>query len=411
MHLIGQENGIRGHKVRGIFSRTKACIRISGHYRDSVVPMRITIKSKDNRNNLTLARRLIMKSLLQFLADPSSERRLVYEMAMTAKGTFHIQEADGAVKAECHITHNLVWMKLLKFESQGMKLLLTDDLSRELIKDTYCHIEVHGLQDNNPTTSVPYVFICGNVSDEVNNVSENVARLIKQRQQRDDFLDNSLDGGGGKCVEAADIGDGGEGGFQRLDPPMKRIVDEPLASIIPGLGTTSTKRPRTTDGGGKDDTIALKKILIPSNRNPGFNYAGLLIGPEGSKQRELIASAGGDVRISIYGKEEPYVALKGRKSNVEKAERLIRELVENSDAADREGERQLGSMNHSAVFSTWKITTLLDTKSLSKQLNSEETSDERPRKVLKVIDIRHIMTVPSWVMQNRNDLFGKLAFN
>jgi hypothetical protein len=83
-------------------------------------------------------------------------------------------------------------MKLLKFESQGMKLLLTDDLRRELITD--CHIEVQRLRDNNPTTSVPYVFVGGNASSEVNHVSENVVRLIKQHQQMDDFLDNSLDG-------------------------------------------------------------------------------------------------------------------------------------------------------------------------------------------------------------------------
>lgn len=195
---------------------------------------------------------------------------------------------------------------------------------------------------------------------------------------------------------------------------MKRIVEEPSTSIVPG---SSTKRPRSTDSGGKDDTIALKMQLIPSDRNPGYNYAGLLIGPGGSNQRELTASAGGSVRISIIGKDEPYVVLKGRRSNVEKAERLIRELVEkcDSDAADREGMRQLGSINHPAMFSTWEITTLLDTESLSNQINSCETSVERPRKAPKVMDSKLRMTVPSWVMQNTlmldgRDLLGKLAF-
>ena len=158
--------------------------------------MIITIKG--NRNNVTRARRLIVESLLKFLADPSLERRLVYEMGMTVEGTFHIQKADGAIKVECHITHNLVWMKLLKYSSQGMKLLLNDGLRRELIKDTNCHIEVYGLQDDPPTTSVPYVFIFGNVSDEVNKVASNVACLIKQQQQRDDYLDKALGGGGGR---------------------------------------------------------------------------------------------------------------------------------------------------------------------------------------------------------------------
>jgi hypothetical protein len=89
-------------------------------------------------------------------------------------------------------------MKLLKYSSQGMKLLLNDGLRRELIKDTNCHIEVYGLQDDPPTTSVPYVFIFGNVSDEVTKVASNVACLIKQQQQRYDSLDKALGGGGGR---------------------------------------------------------------------------------------------------------------------------------------------------------------------------------------------------------------------
>ena len=45
-----------------------------------------------------------------------------------------------------------------------------------------------------------------------------------------------------------------------------------------------------------------KKIMIPQEQNPGYNFVGLLIGPGGSKQRELVAASGGDVKISIRGK-------------------------------------------------------------------------------------------------------------
>jgi hypothetical protein len=73
-------------------------------------------------------------------------------------------------------------------------------------------------------------------------------------------------------------------------------VEEALASLIPGLGSASeAKRPRT----GIECT---KKIVIPQEQNPGYNYVGLLIGPGGSKQRELVAASGGDVKISIRGK-------------------------------------------------------------------------------------------------------------
>lgn len=53
---------------------------------------------------------------------------------------------------------------------------------------------------------------------------------------------------------------------------------------------------------GGIDVECTKKIVIPQEQNPGYNYVGLLIGPGGSKQRELVAESGGGVKISIRGK-------------------------------------------------------------------------------------------------------------
>ncbi|KAL7435419.1 hypothetical protein ACHAXM_004639 [Skeletonema potamos] len=142
----------------------------------------------------------------------------------------------------------------------------------------------------------------------------------------------------------------------------KRGVEDALASLIPGLGhSDSNKRARTDGGGGvgTTDGRAIKKIWIPSDRNPGYNYVGLLIGPGGSKQRELVAQSGGQVKISIRGKgssqkmdsvpgmpDEPlHVLLEGSQECIDKAEVLVRELLENSEAADKEKARQLGSLN------------------------------------------------------------------
>ena len=178
------------------------------------------------------------------------------------------------------------------------------------------------------------------------------------------MLDAALGGGGGGGGGPTDNNNG-----VGADLSRKRGVEEALASLIPGLGTTGSgatgdgsKRPRPDGVHGDDD--AVKKIWIPSDRNPGYNYVGLLIGPGGSKQRELVASSGGNVKISIRGKgsntkggggaeesvpgmpEEPlHVLLEGRKESVDRAEKLVRELLDDSDAADREKARQLGSMN------------------------------------------------------------------
>ena len=123
----------------------------------------------------------------------------------------------------------------------------------------------------------------------------------------------------------------------------KRGVEDALASLIPGLGHSDSNKRARTDAGGTGSTSdsgrAVKKIWIPSDKNPGYNYVGLLIGPGGSKQRELVAQSGGQVKISIRGKgssqkmdsvpgmpDEPlHVLLEGSQECVDKAEVLVRE--------------------------------------------------------------------------------------
>ena len=171
--------------------------------------------------------------------------------------------------------------------------------------------------------------------------------VSSESQDVNAMLDAALNGGS----SAATVGGSGS----------KRGVEDALASLIPGLGHVSdpSKRARTDGGGGGGGMYeATKKIWIPTDKNPGYNYVGLLIGPGGSKQRELVSSSGGNVKISIRGKgskgsevvpgqpEEPlHVLLEGKQENVNNAEKLVRELLEDSEAADKEKARQLGSMN------------------------------------------------------------------
>ena len=166
------------------------------------------------------------------------------------------------------------------------------------------------------------------------------------------MLDAALGGGGGGGLAAAVAASSSSS--------TKRGVEDALASLIPGLGhlDSNTNKRARTDGSGTDGR-AIKKIWIPSDKNPGYNYVGLLIGPGGSKQRELVAQAGGQVKISIRGKgstqkmdsvpgmpDEPlHVLLEGSQECVDKAEILVRELLENTEAADKEKARQLGSLN------------------------------------------------------------------
>mmetsp|Transcript_32830 Transcript_32830/g.74978 ORF Transcript_32830/g.74978 Transcript_32830/m.74978 type:complete len:468 (+) Transcript_32830:31-1434(+) len=126
--------------------------------------------------------------------------------------------------------------------------------------------------------------------------------------------------------------------------PNKRSVDDALNAAL----SDTNKRHRS------DGYECVRKVNIPVEENPGYNYIGLLIGPGGSKQRELVASAGGNVKISIRGKgsnkdsstpgnEEPlHVLLEGSTSCVERAEKLVETLLANPDEEKR---RQLSSIN------------------------------------------------------------------
>ena len=115
-----------------------------------------------------------------------------------------------------------------------------------------------------------------------------------------------------------------------------------------------------------------KKIFIPAD----FDYMEL-IGSKGKKHRELVASSGGALSISLRGVDsngnlwngckrgEPlHIMLDGRKASVDKAERLIMKLLE-------------GYMEE--TLANRKRKSLLDTESLS------EHSIEHPRKSCKIM--------------------------
>ena len=99
--------------------------------------------------------------------------------------------------------------------------------------------------------------------------------------------------------------------------------------------------------------------MIPVEKFPGYNFIGLLIGPGGSKQRELVAQSGGNVKISIRGKgssssnanptqsQEPlHVLLEGQQDSVDTAEGLISILLNDPEKAQAEKDRQLAVVSN-----------------------------------------------------------------
>lgn len=128
-------------------------------------------------------------------------------------------------------------------------------------------------------------------------------------------------------------------------------------ALAMALSAEATKRVKEEASSSSTNEV-VKRIWIPVEKNPGYNYIGLLIGPGGSKQRQLIEEAGGHVRISIRGRgsassnptpgkpEEPlHVLLEGRAENVQRAEEMIDELLNDSVKAQAEKDRQLAQVN------------------------------------------------------------------
>lgn len=156
----------------------------------------ITPKGGGRRSDVILAKRMITDSLLKFLGDSSSEGRLLYDLAVSVGGT----DDGGAIHQECQRTRQSIWTTLLDLPSEldgkplpveTFRSLLGKSVQEELIGGTECSITVYGFDEDKPTMSNPYVLVCGNGPDEVNEVSTRVSGEIERRQQGNYLLQDS----------------------------------------------------------------------------------------------------------------------------------------------------------------------------------------------------------------------------
>mmetsp|Transcript_13030 Transcript_13030/g.28137 ORF Transcript_13030/g.28137 Transcript_13030/m.28137 type:complete len:442 (+) Transcript_13030:1606-2931(+) len=189
-HLTGEQNGKQGHKSREIRSKTNCLIsfgRSSGNE-----PMVISIISKEGKKpDVILAKRMIIKSIIEFLDDTYSEGRLIYQMGMTETGSFNLKKTRGAVQVECQLTNLLVWMKLLELPStigangkrmpHGKRHL--NENHEWMVGNTDCTIEKYGFDGEVPRRSGPYVLVCGNDSVRVNEVAARVSDVIDRHMR------------------------------------------------------------------------------------------------------------------------------------------------------------------------------------------------------------------------------------
>ena len=200
-HLLG-EYPRRGCKTREIGQKTNGCsINLSHYSSKNQRPMVITIKSSPITSSaihdVRKAKRMITASLLEFLCDENSDRRLIYDLALTSTGTFILQKADnGTVQQECQNSRRLIWMKALGLPMSnfhGKKLiphgrfLVQSNWQQKLRRGTSCDIEVYGFNHSEPMLANPYVLICGDNSHDVTEVAGRVEEALFDHHQKCEF--------------------------------------------------------------------------------------------------------------------------------------------------------------------------------------------------------------------------------
>lgn len=182
-HLIGHG----GRNTKAIRSKTKCTCNVSN---ENGQPMTILITSVADRPSflaVTVAKRMIVESLLDFLEDSNSEDRLVYELAMTAKGTYNFRQKDGVVQQECWRTNRRTWMKLVELPSirhtngdlvPHGRYLTGGPVQQLLVGDTRCSVDAYCFQDSTPRLSGPYALVCGDTLHEVQDVAKRVSDQV-----------------------------------------------------------------------------------------------------------------------------------------------------------------------------------------------------------------------------------------
>ena len=188
-HFSGHLIGLDGYKTKEITLKTNCRVIVREHR-----PMSIILESNTSSfHGVERAKQMIVESLLEFLGDANSERRLIFELATTARGTFHIRREGGAVTTKVKDFTHQVWMQLLELPSAEFNgklnphggYLTGQFIQQELTHGTKdCWIEVYGgTPPSFPSLCGPYVVVCGFSPHDVNRVAGRAADRIGQHMR------------------------------------------------------------------------------------------------------------------------------------------------------------------------------------------------------------------------------------
>lgn len=184
--MIGHLIGVRGEKTKAIQTQTGCHI----HIFDQQTPMRITFAS-ESVQNVQRAYGMIKQSLLEYLLDDNSEKRLIYELAMSASGSHNIHETSSGLLLLHHNGATAWWVifELPRGAAHHRGSLIVDSHGKFLqnleLKDTGCTVELFGNTFKKPLKHVaPYVLISGKEEANVNVAITRVVKAMRKHQKR-----------------------------------------------------------------------------------------------------------------------------------------------------------------------------------------------------------------------------------
>ncbi|KAK1740369.1 hypothetical protein QTG54_009319 [Skeletonema marinoi] len=186
-HILGvDENGEMGHKTRQITSATTCWVSVS--INENREPMTITIKCFSSvtqsrpGSNVTKAIDMIEDSIVEFLADRDSEKKLLYELAVRATGSYKFPYDHGFVQRKYDGVRK--WCRIIDLPckwregSGGDHEKCLQDL--KTLQRNECEIEVF----DGKSRPAPYVMICGAKKKDVKKITSEVFNAVKSHQSK-----------------------------------------------------------------------------------------------------------------------------------------------------------------------------------------------------------------------------------
>ena len=170
--LFEHLNGEDGCKIRQFSSLSQCTIHLMPTNWKVGDPLRICIKAAPCQGDLLrAARRVFLRMLMEFFAEPNAKARLEHELLCFEEGPLSCKRSHGCILVPKSGTHH--WSRLIELPQHGL------DASRLVGSADGCHIEVHRNEANDKhAVCDPFLVVYGPEPAKVKQAAGKVAKAL-----------------------------------------------------------------------------------------------------------------------------------------------------------------------------------------------------------------------------------------